>query len=172
MSLDNTSKILLAFITLLLGIILIGSISTETLDKVSTEVKTETVNLAPARLSGGALNTTYPFTLDTHPSWRADSSECIPTTIGYKNQTGDAMTVTTNYVFTSSTGLLTVTNLPALNDTGSNTTTASYAYCPDDYLNLSWGRTLLNLISGFFAIALLLISVGLFYSVAKDNGIA
>ena len=38
-------------------------------------------------------------------------------------------------------------------------------------MNLSWGRTGINLVPGFFAIALLLVSVGLFWSIARDNGI-
>ena len=52
-----------------------------------------------------------------------------------------------------------------------NDTYISYAYCGDNYLNSAWGRTVLNLVAGFFALALLGIGIGTFYSIAKDANI-
>jgi hypothetical protein len=45
-------------------------------------------------------------------------------------------------------------NTLALNSSASNTTTAMYAYCPNEYIG-SWAKTVMNLIPGFFALALL-----------------
>ena len=64
------------------------------------------------------------------------------------------------------------TNLSNFASSGANNNSLmSYTHCPDNYMNIGWGRTLINLVPGLFAIAILLASVGLFFSVAKDYGI-
>jgi hypothetical protein len=91
-----------------------------------------------------------------------------------KNSSGASFTVTTDYVLTASTGTYKLVNSAtalATLPTANNNTYATYNYCSDDYLNSSWGRTVLNLVAGFFAIAILLTSIALFYSVGKDTGI-
>ena len=55
--------------------------------------------------------------------------------------------------------------------TGSNLTNVGYTYCGDDYMNIAWGRSILNLVAGFFALGILGVGIGLFYSIAKDAGI-
>jgi len=98
--------------------------------------------------------------------WKAD--DCPVDTIVLTNGT-TTLIDNTDYTYSSADQislLPTTTN----NYTTGTSYTASYSYCPDDYLNLSWGRTGINLVPGFFALGLLIISVGLFYSAAKDTG--
>jgi hypothetical protein len=38
-------------------------------------------------------------------------------------------------------------------------------------MNLSWGRSVLSVAVGMFALGLLVVSVGLFYSMARDYGL-
>jgi hypothetical protein len=54
---------------------------------------------------------------------------------------------------------------------GGNKSYAYYTYCPDTYVNLSWGRTILNLVPGFFALMLIGIGIGLFYKVLRNEGL-
>lgn len=162
-------KLILAFVTLILGAVLVGVIATNSLAVTQKTVQTETVNIAAAVLDGGTINESTTFTLNTIPAWRVDQTDCYPTSIVYKNQSGQTLTADTDYVFTSPS-TLTLKDTLALNSTlgANNVTTAEYAYCQDGYLAQGWSRTITNLIAGFFALALLGASLGLFYSLAKD----
>lgn len=129
----------------------------------------------------GAINTTYVFSAPTilsHPastSWKTDESTCAITSINLKNQTGGDQVATTAYTWVTdgnqATGSLTLKNVATLNSTTSNSTTITYQTCPDDYLTQSWSRDTLLLVVGLFAVALLVFSVGMFYSLAKDLGV-
>lgn len=170
---NAVAKILAAFIMLIVGLSLIVVVAGNNNSITELTTKTETVNIAPARLAAGAINTTYAFTLDTGLSnWRNDYSECIPTTITFKNQTGGTLTDPTDYVYTYNvpSGQLTLENVANLNDTTSNTTTATYSYCPDGYMALNWGRTSLDTTLGLFAVGLMLGAVALTVSIFKDFG--
>ena len=177
MSLGNTSKLLVAFITLLIGIVLVGSIASEGLGKTTKLVAlNETHNVLPTILTGRNttdINSTIVYTLTNAPTtWK--TADCPITNFVMRNQSGTAFTVTTDYVLTASAGTFVFVNNAALNNSigfNTNNTYVDYTYCGDDYMNLTWGRTSINLVPGFFAIALLLISLGLFYSVAKDTGV-
>ncbi len=54
---------------------------------------------------------------------------------------------------------------------GNNTYNVSYTFEGDEYVVGSRNRTILNLVPGFFALALLGIGIGLFYAVGKREGI-
>jgi len=97
--------------------------------------------------------------------WKAN--DCPINTIVLTNGT---TTITQNTDYTYSAGNINLLGSLINNLTSGTSYKATYDYCADDYLNSSWGRTTLNLIAGFFALALLIISVGLFYSVAQDTG--
>lgn len=172
MSLSSTSKLLLGFVTLIIGVMLLGTIAGQsnatTAQKLSTDSITVSYN---GTVAASGVNTSKVYTLANAftGNWKADSPECTVSTISLANQTGSVLTATTDYTYTSVVGTL------QLKDTGnvnkSTTLTAQYGYCGDDYITQSWGRTAINLVSGLFAIALLLISVGIFYSVAKEYGL-
>ena len=169
MSLGTVSKLVLGFVTIILGAVLIGSIATNGLLVTQKKSLTnEAVDISSARNALGNIDESVEITVANAPtSWK--QADCPLTSVTYGNASED-YTITTDYLITLSTGILTLKNTTTVID-GTNDTLIDYTYCGDDYLNLSWGRTLVNIVSGFFAIAILLVGLGLFYSVAKDTGI-
>ena len=180
------TKLILAFVVLIVGISLIGSIATNAnaVTKMTGVSGETTIDLALDRdlvsACGMGLNGTYEYTLTNAPTgWKA-SGACPITNFVLLNETGVAATVTTDYTFFPDNGSVFLKNTTtgfveancSATATGvSNTTTAFYDYCGNDYLSQAWSRTIINLIAGFFALALLGASVGLFYSIGKDTGI-
>ena len=172
---SSTSKLIAAFVLLIIGIVFISQISViGSVVTTRTAITDESISIASAY-----ANTTIPvnhgqtFTITNAPtSWK--STDCPITGVTITNSSGTVFTDGTDYAIDESTGIFNLYNTVKVNITfidGDNLTYVDYQYCPDDYMNLTWGRTGINLVPGFFAIALLLISVGLFYSVAKENGI-
>jgi|TARA_B100001971_G_C18172395_1_gene527933 uncharacterized membrane protein len=163
---DANKKLILAFVTLILGAVLIGTIASSAIavtDK--TGVSDETLDISAARVANGDINESYEFTVTNNPTgWK--TGDCPLTSVTYGNSSTD-YTITTDYLITLATGNLTLKNT-SVTVLGTNDTLIDYTYCADDYMNLGWGRTIINLVAGFFAIALLLVSVGLFYSIVKD----
>jgi len=176
MSLGIVSKLVLAFVTLILGVVLIGTIATQGLLVTDyTTATSEVHNVLPTIATGrndSDVNATITYTLTNNPAgWK--STDCPITSFVLANSSADEFTLTTDYLLDSDAGTFTLVNsatviagLPIAN----NNTYATYNYCGDDYLNLGWGRTIVNLIGGFFALAILGASLGLFYSVAKETG--
>ena len=170
-----TSKLVLGFVMLLMGAVFVSVIATNGLvvtekDGIVNEVITQTAG-API-WDGTKINASYVYTIAEAPTdWKVD--DCPITSFSLSNSSGDLYTETTDYVFTASAGTYTIVDTVTTNQSGQtdNSTLVSYTYCSDDYMNLSWGRTIINLVAGFFAIALLLIAVGIFFSIAKDTGI-
>ena len=151
---------------------LVGSLAEESLRRTQqTSVSNEAINIASARLENGDINITYPFRVTNYPTgWKTETTDCNINNVVFGNSSND-FTVTTDYTFTASTGVLLLKNSTNVRNQGTNSTLIDYSYCANDYLNSSWGRSVIDLIAGFFAIASLLISVGLFYSVAKEHDI-
>jgi hypothetical protein len=175
MSLSTAQKLILAFVTLMLGVVLIGTIASNGLAVTEkTYVADETSSFATARIYGAAnnideTNASANVTVTNAPTgWKVQ--DCPLTSVAVGNSSTD-FTLDTDYHLYASSGIVHLKNTTNWINTPGNSTYIDYRYCGDGYLNLSWGRTLLNLIGGFFAIAILLVSVGLFYSVAKDANI-
>jgi hypothetical protein len=168
--------LVLAFVTLIIGVVLISTVASEALGVTTkTNIADESTNLSTISCyTGGEVNETLAacnITVTNNPTgWK--SNDCPLTNVVVTNNTGTALVLDTDYNLFASTGIVKMLNT-------TDTTLAAtagvvkidYTYCGDDYLNLSWARTFVNLIAGFFALALMLISVGLFYNVAKANGI-
>ena len=172
-----TNKLIAGFVLLILGIVFVSQIATmgqgiTTPTAVTSESHVIGSTIITGR-NGTDINATITYTLTNAPTgWKVN--DCPITNFVLTNSSGDALTVTTDYVLTASAGTFVFVNSAGLNDTidtATNQTLASYSYCGDDYMNLGWGRTGINLVPGFFALALLLIAVGLFYSVAKETGV-
>lgn len=171
---DNTIGILVGvIISLVVGLALIGAIADQVVSKTQLAGATETVNLVPARnvttggvVPGIALSLVKP--VEARTGWRADNSECIVQTITFKNQTGGTITNGTDYIY-SNAGTLTLLQTTNINGTG-NVTTASFSYCPDGY-QTGFGRTIMNMIPGFFALALLGIAIMLVIWVMRKQGL-
>ena len=176
---NSVTKLILGFLVLIVGLSLIGTVaqqSNSAIDKLG--IANETFDIAAARLAdgcgAGSINATYPFTIANYPTgWKI--ADCPIESVVIKNQTLNTATVTTDYLFFSNNGTFYLLNTTTFTGTdcasSGNITTADYLYCPDTYINVAWGRSVLTLVSGFFALALLGVAVGLFYSVAKDFGI-
>ena len=162
---NSIAKLILGFLVLIVGIALIGSVAQGgILVTEKTGVSAEALDIALDRNviddCPMGINGTYEFTITNAPTgWKVAS--CPISDFVLYNQTRAAAAVTTDYIFFTNNGA----------EETSNSTLLSYTYCQDTYLNIAWGRTIVNLVSGFFALALLGVSVGLFYSVAKDTGL-
>lgn len=174
MVLKATEKLVLAFVALIVGVSLVGVIASESLGVTDkTVVTNEAINIAAARLgddlSINETNAASNFTVTNYPTnWKI--TDCPITVSAYGNSTAD-WTVNTDYEVFAAQGIIHVLNTTATEAGASNATLVDYTYCGDKYLNSSWGRTSLTIVSGLFAIALLLTAVGLFYSVGKDYGL-
>jgi len=167
----SVTKLILAFVTLLIGAVLIGSVATEGLGKtVKAQALEESISVATARNVGNAtgnMNQSVNFTVAYAPTYWEETG-CALTGFSLTNGSLE-FTADTDYVISARDGRLTMIDTAETRDMTENNTYANYTYCQDGYMNLSWGRTGINLVPGFFAIAMLLISVALFFSVAKDN---
>jgi hypothetical protein len=171
----NLYTLIGAFILIIVGVAgFVGTIASEG-QKVTdlTGVVDETVSLSSVRdatdggiIAGGNVSVAQAYGSD----WRISDTDCTMTGVSIKNSTGGTLTVTTDYTFDTSTGIITYVNTQDVNQSGlSNTTTVTYAYCQAGFLGESWNRTVIDLVPGFFSLALLLIGVGLFYNVMKNE---
>jgi len=173
----NINFLVLAFVFLIIGVALIGSVASNVSDRTDkVTILDEALDISAARLGDAILSIddTHAFTITNYPtSWKI--LDCPITDFVFKNQTGVATTVASDYAFFPANGTLVLVNSSVYHDDGTiqilNTTTMDYTYCADDYLNSTWGRSVLNTVPGFFALALLGISLWLFYSVFASVGI-
>lgn len=164
-------KLIAAFAAVIIGIGLLTTVSSEILTKTDKDVsKNEVINIATARMTANDINdTTSNFSVTNAPtSWK--QQDCPLTGISLRNAS-TLFTEDTDYVVYEATGVVRIVNTTATKTSLPNLTYINYTYCPDDYMSQGWGRTALTTVPGLFAIALLLIGVGLFYSVAKEYGI-
>ena len=169
-------KLIVAFVTLILGLSFVVTIA-DTGDNVTSKLVSSPQTFTILYLDGVNVNTTaryYP-TVATQAitGIQQDIDGCtvsdVMTSSAIANASGTALTLTTDYV-ANSAGYLTFQNTTAVRGT-TNTTVGTFTYCGNDYLAQGWTRSIINLIPGFFALALLVFSVGMFYSVAKDAGL-
>jgi len=169
---ENSSIAMLigAFVALIVGVSLIGVVASESNDITSTiNVSGESIDYTSVVEFGtGAINTTEIFYIANPPTgWRVTG--CPITGIDLYNSTSSLTVV--DYTFTASTGAIVFNNSANVNGTATNTTTATYVYCDSEYLTQGWNRTIIKLVPGFFALALMGIGIGLFYGVMKKEGI-
>ncbi len=173
--LGSAQKLLLAFLTLIVGVVLIGTIASNSLNVTTlSSVSDESHSLTDCYTGDNEVNESDSdcnITVTHAPSGWVSSEGLGISSVTVKNGTGTALTEDTDYVLFETQGLVQFLNTSDTDDFTSNLTYIDYKYYPEDYLNLGWGRTLVNLVAGFFAIALLLVSVALFYSVAKENNL-
>lgn len=172
-----------AFVALIIGISLIGVVATQeqgytTKTGILNESQTTTC-IASGTI--GSVNYTTSYQITNEPTtWMTDSSDntCYTTMVELRAGNGTVLVEDTDYTFTDRWGNFTLINTLATNSSicgstvaASNKTMIDYDYCGTDYLVQSWQRSVLDLVPGFFGLALLLISVGLFYNIARREGI-
>lgn len=166
------NKLILAFVTLILGLVFITQIATSGQAITQPTYTTDTATRVYMQAAGAGVNETRVYTVTNYPtSWKTE--DCPISSFVLANDTGTAITNAVDYTLTASAGTFVMINTTASNQAfkGTNLTTVSYRYCGDDYLNVGWGRSVINITMGFFALALLFVSVSLFYSIAKEQGI-
>ena len=174
---DASTKMIVAFVTLILGIALISAIATQSLASTTpTSVSNEQINVSSAIVNASYVNTSVDFDLahayvGTNAYKATDfGSACyiIPTVTNSTNASNVYVDPTDILRYTDGTFSLKNTSRVL---SGGTILNATYTYCGNDYISQSWGRDVLNLVGGFFAIALMLVGVGLFYSISKDYGL-
>jgi len=175
---SNVAKIVIGFFMIILGVVLIASVANSS-DLVVSQISTvnETIDIGSARNETAAadwadINSSVTLYIANVPSgWRI--ADCIISGVAMRNEAGTALVRNTDYNFTESTGGLWFMNTTNVVQGGAevNVTSIDYTRCPLEYLNIAWGRSVLNLVAGFFALAIMGLGIGLFYSVAKDAGI-
>lgn len=170
----NVAMLVAAFVALIIGVSLIGIIASQGNAVTSKQhVGGELINVGSARigLSGyGSINESVSnFTIANAPTgWK--KLDC-PAKFGTFGNGTINLTLGIDYEVFGSSGIIRILNTSTTNGSLSNNTYMTYTYCADDYLNSSFGRTGINLVAGFFAIALLLVAVGMFYQVLKNEGL-
>jgi len=183
MGLNATGKIIVAFFMLILGVGLLTTIAATTTDLTSgkaigNESLESTLNVNASDKHDNDINTTQ-ITLAQSAEATADRPiNGLRIWWNNKSNVSDPnkyrlLTEGTDYNFTATNATITWDNSSILVQgfNESNNSVANYTYYESDYIRAGWARSVLNTVSGFFALALMLISVGLFYSVGKDAGI-
>lgn len=185
----NIALLMGAFVAIILGVSLIGTVATQSQAVTERTTVTETFLGAgcftPVNLTGtdfvtlhtqanGPTDADCNLTVANVPTgWKLDTdNSCLLVATVY-NGTSTALTLNTDYYFSTTTGKITLLN--STTDTRvitDNSTDVSYTYCADDYLTEGWSRTILDLVAGFFALALMAIGVGLMFQVLKNEGLA
>ena len=175
---DKNSLLVLisAFVLIIIGTSLIDPVSTEEQLRTQTiRVVNETIDITAARgvtAADGGVQETVNLTITNAPTgWK--QQDCVITGFVYRNQSGGTMTLATHYYFSTFDGklqLISQADINASDITNANITAGDYSYCSDGYLKSTWARTVMNLVPGFFALALLGAGLLLFFYVAKKEG--
>jgi len=163
--------ILAAFIAILIGVILVSVVATEQtpLTQLSKQ-RNESLTFVK---NGVFVNNTTAYTVNFPPANPIDDANrgCAISSFSLQNSTGTNWVLTTDYTVTLSTGVFYLKNTTNTVHTSNNITYVTYNYCDDTYLRSSWSRSALEMMPGFAALAILLISIGMFYQIARSSGI-
>lgn len=175
---NRTIPLLLsAFVVLIIGISLIAVVAELSINATSrTAVTNETIDNSVLRHpSNNSFDTNNVTLLANAPTgWKSNDTDCQITAangLEVRNATGTVMTLDTDYNIVTTTGALRLLDTGAINSTSDNKTLVAYTYCGDDYLAENWNRTVLNLVGGFFALALLLTALAMFYAIMRVEGV-
>lgn len=177
---NKTTKTLITFAVLfILGAVLIAVIADQTL--INTEkdsVADETYNLSSrgcyvsetVNTSDSDCNITVTY---APTGWEQEDTDCYLSGVVLTNSTGTVLTADTDYKVFSSTGIIQMLNTTSTTATalgGGGITLVDYSYCGDGYLADSWGRSVLNVNVGLFAVVLLIGAAALvYYLFGKDR---
>jgi len=174
----NVNYLVMAFVFLIIGVALIGSIAAQVNAKTDkTVVVEESHDLTGCVVPiGGDLlfgvdesAAACKITVTNAPTnWKV--ADCPLTSVTVGNASLD-FTDGTEYNLLASSGVVQMLNVTATQFGYVNTTLVSYTYCGDDYINSSWGRSVLLTVPGFFALALLGVALWMFYMVFASTGL-
>jgi len=161
--------IISVFIAVLLGVVML-SISADQVNDITDKQGYVEAAQAITMFAPIEVNITKVYTLTEAPTgWKANG-ECPLTNFVLSNASGTALTVTTDYVVDLSAGTYTMKNTTDTGLMDDNSTYATYTYCPDGY-QTGFGGTTLNLVPGFFALAILVSVAFLIFWILRKEGI-
>jgi hypothetical protein len=166
---DKTVTVLISsFVLVILALAFISTISTST-NQATTKSNAvdEAYNLTGVGCySAGQVNeskTQCAITVANAPTgW--EQADCPLTSVVVTNTTGTALTLTTDYTVSTSTGVITLKNTTATNLTRmGNNVLFDYTYCGTGYVDSSWGRSVLGTNVGILGIAVLAVVIAAVY---------
>jgi hypothetical protein len=174
---DNTVKTLVTtFIVLLLALAFVISIADQTNNVTSkTNAVDEAYNLSGigCYTAAGQVNGTgdadCAIAVSYAPtSWKIE--DCPLTNVVVTNTTGTVLVLDTDYELSASTGIITMLNTTdtVVAKMGNNVL-FDYSYCADNYVNSTWGRQILGVNVGLFAIAILIVVLLAVYFLLGKN---
>lgn len=161
---NNSMKVIIGvFVMLMIAVAFLTSIANQTSNVIDkTSLADETTNLTISCYASGQVNESNSacnITVINYPtSWKIE--DCPLTNVVVSNATGTVLTLDTDYKLFASSGLVQMLNTTDTNSTnlGENVL-IDYTYCGDNYMNSSWGRNILGVNVGVFAIAILIIII-------------
>jgi hypothetical protein len=169
--------LIVAFLIMIIGVALLQETSTavkEVTFKTSVALEQHTLEQTDGAI---AEADTHNYTVSKAPTgWKA-GGECPLTNFKVTNSSGDELTLTTDYTVDLETGKFALVNNDDVNLTSNtyglfptNITYVSYDYCPDTYQK-GWGGTVLNLVPGFIALAILMAVAFVILWILKKEGV-
>ncbi len=182
---NHINTLFAGFVALIIGIVLITSVAMGTLavtDKTIVSAENhDLVSIGCANATnGGIFNDTVAactFVLTKEASagtWQAANDDCNLAGISVENNSASLYTAAvsgTDYDFYAGNGSIHMKNTTTTQDGDFNNTYVTYTYCQDGYASQGWSRTILDLIAGFFALAVMGVGISLFYKVYADSKI-
>ena len=169
-------KMVAAFVSIIIAIVLIGQVVTVGNGVTELQNSQITMNFNAAKLASGSTDPAiefYPQIInDSKTGWRQGIGACgLSATVASMTVGNASGTWTTgNYSISATNGSIRFLDTVVVNGTYSNNSVISYTQCPDGYV-YGWAATMLKLTYGFFALAAMGVAIALFYSIAKDYGI-
>jgi len=159
---NNTMKVLISTaVLLILTAVFITSIADQTtVNTERTHIYNESNSVASClvqNVAGGwnISSTGCQINLTNAPTgWKQE--DCQLTNIVVYNSTGTELTLTTDYTPSASTGTITILDTADTVNLTTNITYVDYDYCGDNYVSSSWGRSVLGVNVGLYAVAILI----------------
>lgn len=158
---NNVMKIMISTaVLLILAAVFITSIADQTAVNIQrTSILNESHNLDSCVINAedGGWNVSTDCTITpiyAPTGWKQE--DCQLESIVVYNGTGTAVTLTTDYTVTSTTGIIQLIDTSALVNLTGNNTYIDYDYCGDNYVSSSWGRKVLGVNVGIYAVAILI----------------
>jgi len=128
--------ILISFIIVVMAVAFLTSIADSvSLQTSGVAVTNESLDISSARSPSPTINESVTFTITNYPGATGVGNETITGFVIYNNTAGTgAATVTTDYTFNTSTGVITLVNSDYWNATDTNATSVDYTYYHSDYI--------------------------------------
>jgi hypothetical protein len=170
--------LIVGFLAVLIGTVIITESSQEVVkitDRLSATQNLDLNALGCYDITLGQVNESSAncnITLTYAPTGWKSGGECPLTTLIAKNKTGETtLTLNTDYFVNLDTGLIGFKNTTTTNMTNlGNVSVVTYKYCGDGHQS-GWGATMLNMVPGFVALAILMAVAFLIVWILKREGV-